>query len=265
MPMPPRPSSRISSYCLIRVPGARSTPGRLSPSHGPAVETAGAGAPRGGALTGPTPNCVPVDGLSRRSMPTRSGYHAPPGAPPAGRRPVAITPPACRAPRGRSTRRTRRSCRRRRAGPPATARARGSRARAGTGDRARRRPACPRSRRARLTSARLVTMSRWLVGSSRTSRFGASKRSFASASARLLAARQHADRLEHVVVVEAERAGEAAQRALVRRRRVLLRAPRGRCGRRRAAPSGAARSSPSSPTRRSSPRRRRARARRRSS
>src|SRR5436853_4543436 len=82
--MPPLPSSRISSYCLIRVPGTRSTPGSVVPSspklltnppcdgiggNGIAVDI-GAEKPPGRGVMGPTPNCVPTGGFPRSSCPT---------------------------------------------------------------------------------------------------------------------------------------------------------------------------------------------------
>ena len=91
LPMPPRPSSRIISYCLIRVPAARSTPGSvvllvLNPVIGvsppPTPDSSGPAAPPasgratldtwavlglgiGVGVAGPTPNCVPTGGSPR--------------------------------------------------------------------------------------------------------------------------------------------------------------------------------------------------------
>ena len=156
---------------------------------------------------------------------------------------------ACPAPRGRSTRRTRRSCRRRRAAAAGDelehARRERAQERAIVRDEDQRALVVgERARRARAWS----TMSRWLVGSSSTSRFGASYRIFASARR----ARSPPDSTRIGLYTSSSWKPNAPARLRsvpwFGGRRVRPAAPRAPCGRRRAAPSGAARSSPSSPT-----------------
>ena len=133
---------------------------------------------------------------------------------------------------------------------------------AGRSGRGRRRASSPRTRFSAPTSISLVSRSRWLVGSSRTRKFGRIEEHPRHHQPRLLPAGEHPDRLVDVAARELERAQETAQRRPGSRRGNRAASARAPCGRDRGDRAPAGRSSPSAGSARAGPSPHPARARR---